>query len=855
MPQQIILRKGTAADWTSANPVLAAGEPGVETDTGKFKIGDGSTAWTLLDYAVPTVPTDISDLSDTTNLIPTILSDLSNVSSSAPSTGQVLKWDGAQWAPGTDSTGTGGGAATLNELTDVDTAGVVDGDVLTYNTGVWVASPAASIPLTLDDLSDVDSASAVSGNIIRYNGTSWIAGAADLNTTLSDVNIDNLTLAAGNFLTYTADDFWTNVPLNSFASVIANTTPITAEGVTGGLQLLGGTGITVTGDDVAKTITLELNGDALTFTGTTNVEIMRVNDVIEPPSGFPLRVNGGLQVGNDTVSGLIYSIHSTYSPFWYKGWVFAQHHETPDVMNFNFYRTRGTSAIPATIQSGDKLGEIGFYGWNGVTQMPGAAITVDTTAAPGATNVPTRIRVATNNGSGIAYRAEFASSGEFKVDNITALTTNSNLTLSGNGTGVVSLPAGSTVGGIPIGSIQIQGSVADFASLPGTSTIGYLYVTADNGHGYVWDGAAWIDVGQIQGPQGIQGLQGVDGNAATLQVGTVTTGAPGSSATVTNVGTATEAVFDFAIPQGTAGTDGAAGADGLGFTGGSYNGATGIVTFTSDDGLGFSTEDLRGADGAPGTPGADGAAGADGADGIGVPAGGTGGQVLAKIDGTDYNTQWVNQSGGIALTDLSVTTATAGTASLSYDNSLGVFTYTPPDLTGYASSSSVPINLADLADVSATSPSTGQVLKWDGAAWSPATDATGGGGSMGSRTTVNGSSASLVDGGTGPINIVGYSSYMLMKVQTSAAAWVRIYTSEAARIADAGRAEGTDPTPGSGVIAEVITTGAETILITPGALGFNDEGPVTTNIPIRVTNKSGGTTAIAVTLTVLQLEA
>lgn len=41
-----------------------------------------------------------------------------------------------------------------------------------------------------------------------------------------------------------------------------------------------------------------------------------------------------------------------------------------------------------------------------------------------------------------------------------------------------------------------------------------------------------------------------------------------------------------------------------------------------------------------------GADGVDGADGVGVPAGGTAGQVLSKIDGTDYNTQWVNQSGG-----------------------------------------------------------------------------------------------------------------------------------------------------------------------------------------------------------------
>ena len=44
-------RRDTAANWTSTNPTLASGEIGVESNTGKFKIGDGSTAWTSLLYA------------------------------------------------------------------------------------------------------------------------------------------------------------------------------------------------------------------------------------------------------------------------------------------------------------------------------------------------------------------------------------------------------------------------------------------------------------------------------------------------------------------------------------------------------------------------------------------------------------------------------------------------------------------------------------------------------------------------------------------------------------------------------------------------------------------------------------
>ena len=56
------LRRDTAANWTSANSVLALGEPGVETDTLKVKVGDGSTAWNSLAYSITK---DFTDLTST----------------------------------------------------------------------------------------------------------------------------------------------------------------------------------------------------------------------------------------------------------------------------------------------------------------------------------------------------------------------------------------------------------------------------------------------------------------------------------------------------------------------------------------------------------------------------------------------------------------------------------------------------------------------------------------------------------------------------------------------------------------------------------------------------------------------
>ena len=58
MATKIQVRRDTSANWTSANPTLFSGEIGFETNTGKFKIGNGSTVWSSLDYFL-----DSSDLS------------------------------------------------------------------------------------------------------------------------------------------------------------------------------------------------------------------------------------------------------------------------------------------------------------------------------------------------------------------------------------------------------------------------------------------------------------------------------------------------------------------------------------------------------------------------------------------------------------------------------------------------------------------------------------------------------------------------------------------------------------------------------------------------------------------------
>ena len=124
------------------------------------------------------------------------------------------------------------------------------------------------------------------------------------------------------------------------------------------------------------------------------------------------------------------------------------------------------------------------------------------------------------------------------------------------------------------------------------------------------------------------------------------------------------------------------------------------------------------------------------------------------------------------------------------------------------------------------------------------------------RTIVSGATTAIVNNGIGNTNITGYKSYGLMKVGLSTAGWLRLYTDSTSRANDVSRSVGEDPASGSGVIAEVVTTGISTTqIISPFVMGGNLDDPADTTIYAAVTNLSGVTTSISVNLTLLQLEA
>ena len=162
-----------------------------------------------------------------------------------------------------------------------------------------------------------------------------------------------------------------------------------------------------------------------------------------------------------------------------------------------------------------------------------------------------------------------------------------------------------------------------------------------------------------------------------------------------------------------------------------------------------------------------------------------------------------------------------------------------------------------------SSPTLGQTYQyidrewtWSGTYWYVSSVGTGssGGAGLGSRSTVSVTTPSIGSDTLSSLSVIGFKSYALYKVSTTAAAWVRIYTSASAQVADGQRLLGTDPIPGNGVVAEVVTTGATSQLISPATIGFNDDNIIGTAIYVTVSNQSASTAAITVTLTINQLE-
>lgn len=190
-----------------------------------------------------------------------------------------------------------------------------------------------------------------------------------------------------------------------------------------------------------------------------------------------------------------------------------------------------------------------------------------------------------------------------------------------------------------------------------TGAVGDAYIVGTDL--YIWQGSEWVNTGRIkgekgdQGEQGVQGVQGEDGKAATIEVGTVTTGEAGSQAVVNNSGTTSAAILDFTIPKGDKGDKGDTGSaatiDAVTVTTGEPNTQATVENTGTATNARLHFTIPRGDKGETG----------DG----GVPAEGETGQVLIK---TETGAEWADApetglplSGGTLTGNVAVNTGTA----------------------------------------------------------------------------------------------------------------------------------------------------------------------------------------------------
>ena len=193
MAVQIQMRRDTAANWTSAAPTLAAGEWGLETDTLKFKIGDGTTAWASLAYS--SLPSGVLQLSGGAMT--------GAITTNSTFDGRDVAADGATADAALPKAGGAmTGAITTNSTFDgVDIA--TRDAVLTSTT----TTAAAALPKAGGTLSGaiVAADQIISAPVLKDVGETCVANATSGSTDtidLTDGNVHNVTLTANCTFTF-----------------------------------------------------------------------------------------------------------------------------------------------------------------------------------------------------------------------------------------------------------------------------------------------------------------------------------------------------------------------------------------------------------------------------------------------------------------------------------------------------------------------------------------------------------------------------------------------------------------------------------------------------------------------------
>jgi len=186
-------RRGTASQWTSANPVLNAGEMGWESDTNKFKIGDGTNHWADLDY--------FSDINSTVNpAFGTSITFEGATADSYETTIQVTDPTADRTITIPNVTGTVITTGNLSDITDIGVftstitmeGSTADSFELTLSAGDPTADRTLTFPDATDTLVGRATTDTLTNKSISLGSNTVTSTLAQLNTAVSDADVASL---------------------------------------------------------------------------------------------------------------------------------------------------------------------------------------------------------------------------------------------------------------------------------------------------------------------------------------------------------------------------------------------------------------------------------------------------------------------------------------------------------------------------------------------------------------------------------------------------------------------------------------------------------------------------------------
>jgi hypothetical protein len=216
---KIQVRRGAASLWTSTNPTLAAGEIGYETDTGLFKIGDGTTAWTSLSYNAvkaltagsgislsnsngnytismsdPTI--NIEDITGFVDAVNDRVGDLLTAGSNIQLTYTDSNNDSSSLQIAVTGVSLSGHTHTLSNITDVTASATEVNYIDGSSPGTVVAGKAVVVDSSknITGFNDISSTGAIVANTVSTTGNILVGGDLIVNGNTVTVNSTTVTI-------------------------------------------------------------------------------------------------------------------------------------------------------------------------------------------------------------------------------------------------------------------------------------------------------------------------------------------------------------------------------------------------------------------------------------------------------------------------------------------------------------------------------------------------------------------------------------------------------------------------------------------------------------------------------------